>query len=213
MFDLEEQIVAWRKQLIAAGIKAKPSLNELENHLREHVAAQIKSGSSESQAFEFAIEKLGPIPTLAREFKKVAAAKHLQRRKLMSIVTSIIVGLCVAGITARLFAEDITTEQRWFCFAALMTMLVLFVCLWRFVPRFAPIIRNQAAQSAVGVLGGISGVVWFVLFVRVIVPRHEFMPGELLAAILWAMIPLVLLPTASFLIADKSEYHHLTTDS
>ncbi len=123
MFNLEQAIADWRSQLLAAGIRAKPSLNELENHLREQIAQQTKSGAGDERAFELAIETMGPVNSLAREFKKVAAVKHVQRRKRMCFASSVIVGLYAAGITARLFAFDLTNQQRWLCFAALMTML------------------------------------------------------------------------------------------
>jgi len=37
MFDLEQAIIAWRQQMLAAGIKSPVPLEELENHLRDEI--------------------------------------------------------------------------------------------------------------------------------------------------------------------------------
>ena len=45
MFDLEQAIAEWRKQMLAAGIKAPVPLDELESHLREEVEETGAFGS------------------------------------------------------------------------------------------------------------------------------------------------------------------------
>jgi len=49
MFDLEEKIAEWRRQMLVAGIKTPAPLDELEGHLREEIELQInqdeRSGS------------------------------------------------------------------------------------------------------------------------------------------------------------------------
>jgi hypothetical protein len=71
MFDLEQQIKAWRRKLDAAGIKHPEVLEELENHLREQTALFVSSGWSEAEAFRGAVRQLGDFQTLKREFSKV----------------------------------------------------------------------------------------------------------------------------------------------
>ena len=44
MFDLEQSIAEWRRQMLAAGIKTPVPLEELEIHLREEIEQQMKSG-------------------------------------------------------------------------------------------------------------------------------------------------------------------------
>jgi len=46
MFNLETAIGEWRKQMIAAGVKAPVPLEELELHLREEMESQLQSGLS-----------------------------------------------------------------------------------------------------------------------------------------------------------------------
>jgi len=57
MFDLEQAIIAWRQQMLAAGIKSPVPLEELENHLRDEIRQHTKSGMSEVEAFNSAVQK------------------------------------------------------------------------------------------------------------------------------------------------------------
>lgn len=70
MFNLEQEISAWRKQMLAAGIKAPVPLEELEIHLREEIERQMKSGLSEQTAFEISVQWIGQANMLKSEFGK-----------------------------------------------------------------------------------------------------------------------------------------------
>jgi hypothetical protein len=70
MFDLEQSIADWRKQMLAAGIKTPVPLEELEIHLREEIEQQMKSGLNEQEAFHSAVQKIGQGGLLRTEFKK-----------------------------------------------------------------------------------------------------------------------------------------------
>jgi len=71
MFKLEQSIADWRKQMLAAGIKAPVPLEELESHLREEIEQQMKSGLNEQEIFNSAIQKIGQASQLKPEFKKI----------------------------------------------------------------------------------------------------------------------------------------------
>lgn len=73
MFNLEHAISEWRRQMLSAGIKAPVPLDELENHLRDDLEQKIRSGLSEQQAFDAAIQQVGSATALKAEFKKVPA--------------------------------------------------------------------------------------------------------------------------------------------
>jgi hypothetical protein len=70
MFDLEQSITEWRKQMLAAGIKTPVPLEELEIHLREEIERQMKSGLNEQKAFEISAQQIGQPKMLDSEFKK-----------------------------------------------------------------------------------------------------------------------------------------------
>ena len=70
MFDLEQSIAEWRKQMLAAGIKAPVPLEELESHLREEIERQIQSGASDQEAFQRTVLQIGQAKELKAEFVK-----------------------------------------------------------------------------------------------------------------------------------------------
>jgi hypothetical protein len=69
MFNLEQSIANWRRQMLAAGIKSPVPLEELESHLREEIDEQIRSGIKEERAFEMAIQHIGHAELLKKEFR------------------------------------------------------------------------------------------------------------------------------------------------
>ena len=84
MFNLEQSIAEWRKQMLTAGIKT-PVLEELESHLREEFELQTRAGFNAPFAFGIAVEHIGTAQTLKIEFKKV----ERNRMKLTLILLGI----------------------------------------------------------------------------------------------------------------------------
>ncbi len=70
MFNLEQAILDWQRQMLAAGIQTPVPLEELESHLRDEIEQQRKSGLSAQPAFEAAVGQIGPARALKNEFKK-----------------------------------------------------------------------------------------------------------------------------------------------
>ena len=68
MPDLEHAIAEWRQQMLAAGMTAPATLDELESHLREETKQQLDSGRDEVSAFATAAEKIGQPGLLKAEF-------------------------------------------------------------------------------------------------------------------------------------------------
>jgi hypothetical protein len=90
MFNLEQSIAEWRRQMLAAGIKTPVPMEELESHLREDIADHMQSGAEEQQAFETAALRIGCGDPLKSEFAKVGAAKEKEQMKR---VVAILAGL------------------------------------------------------------------------------------------------------------------------
>ena len=70
MFDLDQAIADWRRQMLAAGIKTPEMLKELEIHLRDDVEHRIRCKLSVEQAFDRAVQQLGSANKLKGEFAK-----------------------------------------------------------------------------------------------------------------------------------------------
>ena len=58
MYNLEQSIEEWRRQMLTAGIKTPVPLEELEIHLREEIERHTEAGLNKSQAFQAAVEKI-----------------------------------------------------------------------------------------------------------------------------------------------------------
>jgi len=71
MFNLEQSIAEWRRQMLAAGIKTPVPLEELEIHLREEIERRINSGQSEADAFSSAARNIGQAQLVQNEFAKI----------------------------------------------------------------------------------------------------------------------------------------------
>ena len=76
MPDLESKITTWHKDMLGAGMSFD-AVAELESHLRDDIARQIKSGTGESAAFENSVRGLGQSIELQREFKKVRSFRRM----------------------------------------------------------------------------------------------------------------------------------------
>jgi hypothetical protein len=83
MFNLDQAISEWRRQMLDAGIKTPVPLEELENHLREEIDRQIQSGANAQQAFERAIQRIGQASALKSEFTKVGGTIQNQVKHLL----------------------------------------------------------------------------------------------------------------------------------
>src|SRR5665213_686696 len=211
MFDLEKSIAEWRKQMLAAGIKTPVPLEELEIHLREEIEQQMKFGLSAQTAFSIAVEKIGQGNMLKTEFKKVGGLDKAQRRKAAGYFYSAILGFYTLATTCAMFKCNLSTNEWLSGLAAQTILLCVAYFVWHMAPTWFLVITSRRVQSAVGLIGGISGAIWFLVFANFVLPCFDFTTGQLMVAILWAMVPTLALPTTAFLLLDKSESQPSTT--
>jgi hypothetical protein len=93
MFNLEQTIAEWRRQMRAAGIKTPVPLEELEIHLRDEIDQQMKSGLAEQEAFNSGVQKMGQAHALQNEFKKVGETKILNKYVMKKFIHGIILAV------------------------------------------------------------------------------------------------------------------------
>lgn len=91
MFNLEQSIAEWRRQMRSAGVEHPEIVDELESHLREDLARRVQSGESEEQAFEGAVQGVGKASLLKHEFEKLGGKKWAWLRKLKSVIAGALV--------------------------------------------------------------------------------------------------------------------------
>jgi hypothetical protein len=94
MFNLDEAIIGWRRQMLAARIPSPVPLEELENHLRDDVEQHMRSGLTAEQAFQAAVQRIGHAAEIQREFGKIAKPKPGLRRKLVRTFCVAFAGFC-----------------------------------------------------------------------------------------------------------------------
>ncbi len=205
MFDLEKAIADWRRQMLAADIKTPVPLEELEAHLRDEIERQMKSAMNEQTAFEIAAGRIGQAGLLKMEFKKNDGVDKVQQRRRAGFCFAVILGLYSLVISYQLLKNDLTFHGRLLGFASVAVLLLSLFAVWRIPPHFLPVITSRAARSAIGIVGGSSGMGWMIAFAWLILPRCDFTQGQILVAFLWAVVPMMILPATAFMVIDKSE--------
>jgi hypothetical protein len=131
MPDLESKIAIWRDELLAARI-ALDTVAELESHLRDDVARQIKAGVSEKQAFENSVLLLGCSAELKAEFQKCGSFNRLTTRAKNAV-------LSFAGIPnyyVNMNAPSPNLDSRWATYLRSALFLVPAICLWMLAATF-----------------------------------------------------------------------------
>jgi hypothetical protein len=93
MHNLEELIAAWRTSMTAAKGVSPEALDELENHLREHVDQLVRSGMREPEAFRHAVEQLGGARMIASEFHKLDQGTWFPVKLIAGIGLTLAVGM------------------------------------------------------------------------------------------------------------------------
>lgn len=95
MFNLDNAILKWRRQMAAKGVKAPEVLDELESHLRDDIKGRTDSGLSVEQAFEAAVQQMGHPAAVRAEFRKLGRRQRWPRRAQKGMVCFVLVGFLV----------------------------------------------------------------------------------------------------------------------
>ncbi|MDB6112670.1 MAG: NDP-hexose 4-ketoreductase [Pedosphaera sp.] len=89
MFNLDQAIAAWRRQMAAGGVNSPEVWNELESHLRDDLEQRIRSGLNPQPAFEAAVQQIGQADALKKEFKKAGVIKWALHKKLRVVLAQL----------------------------------------------------------------------------------------------------------------------------
>ena len=105
MFNLNEKISMWRRNLAQSETLAGSDIEELESHLREEIEQLIGLKLSDEEAFLIAAHRLGTTDSLATEYEKINRSMKFRRR----------LSLMIAGILAYLIATYFATSASKGC--------------------------------------------------------------------------------------------------
>jgi hypothetical protein len=190
MFDLEQSIAEWRKQMLAAGIKTPVPLEELEIHLREEIERQMKLESNFQTAFETARRKIGEAGQINMEFTKVAAAKAVRYWEIFErffLASTLLIPLIVAA-QAFIFKSDVFSEmsrgQQTSIFAAALVFSLCAWIMWLAHQKFPPLRTRQIRDAIL-----VPVVFWVLISAFVIIPRFNFTEIQTALASMWAIAP------------------------
>jgi hypothetical protein len=126
MFDLEQSIAGWRRQMLDAGIQTPVPLEELESHLRENVENQMQAGLSTQQAFETTVRQIGRGEMLQPEFARAGETIYEQLKRLFC---------AFAGIPNYQLATNMNTssqniEPGWATYLKSAALIVPAIFIW-----------------------------------------------------------------------------------
>jgi len=195
MFDLERAIADWRREMRTAGLKASDLLDELENHLRDEIERQTRSGSAPEKGFQFAVRQIGSLPALQAEFAKAHYPAPGSLRKIAAVAYSVEV-LAYTALQMRLLWKSApASSELWLGVAGLAVTLCAASAGWRLVPRMMSVISNQTLRSSMAIAGNLLTLVWMAIYAWLVLPRFDFTPGQFATAFVWALLPMLIAPT------------------
>jgi hypothetical protein len=202
MFNLEESVVEWRRQMLAAGIKSPAPLDELELHLREEIGRMKESGLDEPAAFTAAAKNLGPAQSLRDEFKKVKATPSHRQWLAFEILFlfyaltyPLMLGACAflvrdGGFSGMNFGQQVSSVAAGFTLS-LFAFGLRFFCL-----RFPTLLTHRIRDVLfVPILAWLVILGWGIMphcnfddSVRSVVSLWGFAPFGLLIGWIWAHV-------------------------
>ncbi len=98
MFDLEAAISQWRRQVESKRIGDQSALAELEDHLREDIAALAQIGLADEEAWKEATSRLGDPVALGHEFSKIDRLPGLDRFAFVLILGAGVLALACSAM-------------------------------------------------------------------------------------------------------------------
>jgi len=216
MFHLETAITEWRNQMLAAGIKSPVPLEELESHLREDIEQQARAGLNGRRAFEAAVQKIGRAGIVHREFSKVNENNIVNQRRIDAV--SSVVCAAVAAVTSTAvfllppFWSQMNFRERMTGFAGIV-MGVLFLCGWRCLSKFLPVISSKWILVRVQFGSAALGTAIMLSFLAFIWPRFEAAGQSIVALVCALMIPLGLFGGIAYGLGEAARCQNGATDS
>ena len=193
MFDLEQAVAEWRRQMVKAGIKTPVPLEELESHLRDEIERQTESGLSAVEAFPAAVHKIGAAQGIQSEFRKVESIKEDRQWQLVQIMLVAFTGLspilCASAAFSKHGVASEMTPGQLISILATATSLPLLAWGGRLSYRLFPVIQTKRTREAIHLTYMLPVIFWWIGFLRLILPRYDFTVGQLMVTLFWAVFP------------------------
>jgi len=156
MFNLDNAIAEWRRQMSVGGIENPEALDELESHLRDDVEHRARAGETEETAFQSAIRNIGRTDVLKGEFAKIAMHGRFKQALLI-----------LAGVPNPQLATTMNTthpnlEPRWATYVKGGAFLTPAFLLWIFSMVFIFPKLQQLSRDAGAAIPGFLHLLFFI---------------------------------------------------
>jgi hypothetical protein len=191
MFDLNNAIMEWREQMLAAGIKTPAPMEELESHLRDDVEERMNSGLSAEEAFELAAQQIGTGAVLRLEFDKVPLtleSKPVQSRRISSFILAGLYGLFCFSVV---LGHEMSRGQL--VLATLAVVLgVIGLGSWSYLDRYLPVVAERRTRELVQAGFSLLGPIAFAgggLILSTLSPDADESVGQNIVKMLWLALP------------------------
>lgn len=112
--------------MLAAGIRASGSMEELESHLRDEIREQMRTGLTEETAFEISVQKMGEAGVLKNEFAKVGETVLEQLKRLFCAFA----GIPDYQLAMNMNAPNQNLEPGWATYLKSAALIVPAVLFW-----------------------------------------------------------------------------------
>jgi hypothetical protein len=190
MFDLDQAMAEWRRQMLAGGIETPVPLEELESHLCEDVAQQIRSGASPEQAFSVAVERIGGAGELKREFEKVQDPVERKRKRLWSFIAGEVLvysSVFVTWLIFRRLGKIGISGGKFLVVLASVPVAIALGWIGQYVAKSLPVILNEWLRTAIILMAiflgvGLLRLIWNYL------PLNSLVQAQIV--LLWTLAPL-----------------------
>jgi hypothetical protein len=208
MFNIDTAILAWRKGMVAAGLKQSASLDELEEHLRADVERQTRSGVNVELAFSNAVAQIGAAPRVRDEVKKVRLRGGASIETWISACIPFLITFVFGSLALAFWHLHMQVMQQILGFIGVSVILGV-SCGWRWYISRVPVIQNPAMRFFLCVLcfalafACPAGLAW--LAERRLDPSSN----DYVIALIWVCLPMPLLTclAQSFVMDRKAREH------
>jgi hypothetical protein len=199
MFNLEQAITKWKRQMAAAGIKPV-DVDELESHLRDEIDRLVRSGADEQHAYKAATARLGEITALKAEFRKLHSDEGWQKFLRIFYFISVAYVLVVSMWT--LLEYEMSLWER---FAGISAAWLITLCLAR-LPYWLKSLSDAPYQRLLRTIKLAISLVWLWAISALLQATHVMTldVGILPTTILWCVIAAIALAALAWGLNDRS---------
>jgi hypothetical protein len=187
MFNLDQSIAEWRRQIVAAGIKSSDVLDELESHLREDVERRMRAGATAERAFRDAVIQVGTAEQLRTEFGKISKPQVTFGPRTVRLGC---VGMAVFTLLTEgwyVMSSDINLTGR----VVGLVLIAAIACYIGFLPKLNqlwPGVRGLELRNGMGMAASVVLLAWTGLLLLSLTKLTVF-PSEavILSMVCWAL--------------------------